>query len=152
MRETWLLEVAGRGIRMKCGKHMETTGTGWGELRVGLCWALMPDSTQSSWRGGLCERTGPSLYGVAVLSRRIFSKRKRPWGALCGILLQQQLQSPLHPATCPSGECAHPLGSVCMMGECQHLISEGTEATGTGDSVNQGRLCMHTHSLEEAYH
>ena len=34
---------------MKCGKHMETTGTGWGELRVGPCGAL--------------TRTVPSLAG-----------------------------------------------------------------------------------------
>ena len=63
-----------------------------------------PDSPRSSWRGGLCERTGPSLYGVAGLSRKIFSKRKSGekkktlGGALWGILLQQQLQPLLHPA------------------------------------------------------
>ena len=34
------------------------------------------DSPRSSWRDGLCERTGPFLYGVAGLSRRTFSKRK----------------------------------------------------------------------------
>ena len=41
-------------------------------------WAMTgpdPDSPQSSWRGGLCERTDPSLYGVAGLSMN-FSKRK----------------------------------------------------------------------------
>ena len=32
------------------------------------------------------------------------------------------------------------------------LILEGTETTGTRESMNQGRLCMHTHSLEKAYH
>ena len=36
--------------------------------------------------------------------------------------------------------------------ECPHLISEGTETTGIRESVNQGRLCVHTHSSEEAYH
>ena len=61
-------------------------------------WGPDPDSSLSSWRGGLCERVGPSLYGVAGLSRRIFSKRKRHSGAVWGILLEQQLQSPLHPA------------------------------------------------------
>ena len=35
-----------------------------------------PDSPQSSWRGGLCERPDPSLYTAASLSRRNFSKRK----------------------------------------------------------------------------
>ena len=34
------------------------------------------DSPGSSWRGGLCEKTGPSLYGVTGLSRRNISKRK----------------------------------------------------------------------------
>ena len=59
-----------------------------------------PASPPSSWRDGLRERTGPSLYGAAGLSRRIFSKRKRKKkrhsGALLGILLQQQLHPP-HP-------------------------------------------------------
>ena len=32
----------------------------------------------------------------------IFSKRKIPSGAVWGILLQQQLQSPLHPPICPA--------------------------------------------------
>ena len=54
-----------------------------------------------------------------------------------------------------------------LTGECPHLTAEGTETTGTeqgvynserpkttgtGGSVNQGRLRTHTHSLEEAYH
>ena len=72
---------------------LETMGAGWGELGM-----LGPDldSPWPSWRGGLCKRTGPSLYGVAGLSRRIFPKRKRPLEALWGTLLQQQLQSALH--------------------------------------------------------
>ena len=84
------------GEEGQSGKHTETVGTGWGELRVGPCWALMrtvpglEDSPRSSpsRRGGLWERTGPPLYRVAGLSRRIFLKRKRPSGALWGILLQ----------------------------------------------------------------
>ena len=43
-------------------------------------------------------------------------------------------------------------GMCPATGECLHLISEGTETTGTRESGNQGRLCMHTHSPEEAYH
>ena len=42
-------------------------------------WALTGpdgDSPGSTWRGGLCERSGLSLYGVAGLSRRNLSKRK----------------------------------------------------------------------------
>ena len=68
-------------------------------------WALLgpdPDIPWSSWRGGLCERTGPSVSGVAGLSRRNFSKRKseekRHSGAVWGIL-QQQIQPPFHLAT-----------------------------------------------------
>ena len=53
-------------------------------------WAVKgpdPDSPRSSWRGGLNQRTVPSLYGMAGLSRRIFSKRKSEkketfWGSL----------------------------------------------------------------------
>ena len=66
-----------------------------------------PDSPLSSLRGGLCKRTGCSLYGVAEWSRKIFSKRKSERkkekkrkiysGAVWGIILQQQLQPPLHP-------------------------------------------------------
>ena len=66
-------------------------------------WALRGHSSWSSWRGGLCERTGPSLYGVAGLSRRNFSKRKsekkRHSVAIWGILQQQPLQPPPHPAS-----------------------------------------------------
>ena len=36
--------------------------------------------------------------------------------------------------------------------ECLQLITEGTETTGTRETVNQGRLCTHTHSPEKAYH
>ena len=34
-RDTWLIEVRGRGIRTKCGKHRKTVGAGWGDLRIG---------------------------------------------------------------------------------------------------------------------
>ena len=36
--------------------------------------------------------------------------------------------------------------------KCPHLILEGTETTGTRESVNQGRLSTHTHSLEKDCH
>ena len=43
--------------------------------------------------------------------------------------------------------------SLCApTGECPHLISEGTETTGTRESANQGRLCAYTHIPELAYH
>ena len=63
---------------MKCGKHTETLGAGQGELRVGPCGALTQQSL-STWRGGLSEngQAIPCTEGVAGLSRRIFSKRKR---------------------------------------------------------------------------
>ena len=47
-----------------------------GRVESWVVMGLDPDSPQSSWRGELCERTGPSLYGAAGLSRRNFSKRK----------------------------------------------------------------------------
>ena len=56
-------------------------------------------------------------------------------------------------------ECAQQPGSVCthqglcvLTGECPQLIEEGTETTGTRESVNQGRFHTHNHSPEEAYH
>ena len=48
-----------------------------------------------------CVRTGPSLYGAAGLSRRIFPKRKRPLGALWGTLLQQARQVRAWGCSCP---------------------------------------------------
>ena len=63
------------------------------------CQKRLEHHRESSRRGGLCERTGPSLYGAAGLSRMIFSKRQRPSGALWRNLLQQQLQSPLRPVS-----------------------------------------------------
>ena len=87
---------------------------GWGELRVG------PGRTLTQTVPGLAGEVGcvrgqafPCTEGATGLSRRIFQKRKRPLVALWGIPLQQQLQSPLHPATHPSREHVHPPGSVC---------------------------------------
>ena len=58
--ETWLLEISGRGIRTK----WKTQGEHRCWLRTVESWATCdpdPDSPRPSWRGGLCERTGPSL-------------------------------------------------------------------------------------------
>ena len=44
------------------------------------------------------------------------------------------------------------MGVCPATGECLHLISEGTETTGTRESENQGRLYTPTHSPEKAYH
>ena len=100
----------------------ETIGARSRELRVEPCGAL-------TWTvPGLAGEVGcvrgqalPGTEEATGLSRRIFPKRKRPWEALWGILLQQQLQSPLHLATRPpvqggctsTGECTHPLETMC---------------------------------------
>ena len=117
----------------------------------------------------------PCMEGATRLSRKIFPKKKKTLGAIWGIPLQQQLQSLLHPNTRQQTVCtssqrelrlqASPRGGypvtrstpndrgVCpSTRECLHLISEGTETTGTRESANQGSLCSHTHSPEEAYH
>ena len=113
-------------------------------------------------------QTLPCMEGVTGLSRRIFPKGKRPSGALWGIPLQQHIQSPLHPTTrqgtvrtsswrelrlqaptrrvCQeTRDCSQRPGSVCThqtlyapTRECLHLISEGTENTGTRDTANKG--------------
>ena len=49
-------------------------------------------------------------------------------------------------------KCAPQQGLYALTRECPHLISEGTETTGTRENVNQGRLPTHTHNMEEAYH
>ena len=96
-QETCFFEVTGRGTRTKWQTHRDC-GRRMGKIESWAVWGPDTGSPRSSQRGGLCERTGPSLYGAAGLSRRIFPKRKRPSGALWGTLLQQQLQSPFHPA------------------------------------------------------
>ena len=120
-------------------------GTGWKELRVGPCGTLTRTVHGLAGEVGCVRGQAlPCMEEATRLSRRIFPKRKRPSGALWGIPLQQQLQSPLHPAT---------LQGLCTStADCWHLISEGSETTGTRESANQGRLCSHTHSPEEAYH
>ena len=78
-------------------KPTETVGAGWGQLRVGPCGVLIQTVPGLAGEMGCVRRQAfPCMEGVAGLSRRISSKRKRPSGALWGILLQQQLQSPLH--------------------------------------------------------
>ena len=89
----------------RSGKPMETVGAGWGELRVGLYETLTWTVPGLAGEVGCVrEQALHSMEGASGLSRRIFSKRKRPSGSLWGIPLQQQLQSPLQLATCPSGE------------------------------------------------
>ena len=149
---------------------MEAMGTGWRELRVG------PFQAMTQTVSGLAGEVGcvrgqalPCMEGATGLSRRIFPKKKKTlWGTLGNSpAATSPVSSPPHH---PLGDCAHlilegaestgttrregsQLPGVCLpTGEGLHLISEGTETTRTRESANQGRLCMHTHSLEKAYH
>ena len=115
-----------------------------GRVESWVMWGPDPDSPRSGWRGGLCERTGPSLYGVAGLSRRNCSKRKRHSGAVWGSLLQQQLQSPLHLAARGSQGCRGHQPTSKAPGRVRTL--EGPETTGTEESVHHRRPHMPTYS------
>ena len=51
-------------------------------------WDPDPDSPRPSWRGGLCERIGPSLYsGSHRIEQEDFPKKKKTLRALWGIPL-----------------------------------------------------------------
>ena len=82
-----------------------------------------PDSPQPSWRGGLCERTGPSLYrGSQRNEQENFSQKKMTlWGTLWN--------SPAATVPVSSPPCH-------LSGDCAHLISEGAETTG----ITPGRV------------
>ena len=85
-----------------------------------------PDSPQSSWRGGLCERTGPSLYGGSCrIEHQDFPKKKNPQGHFGEFPCSNSssllfTQPPAHPGSvcidlgvcAPTRDCAHPLGTV----------------------------------------
>ena len=155
-------EVSGRGIRTKwktqgdCG-HWPRRVESWAECDPDR------DSPWPSWRGGLCEKSGPSLYrGSHRIKQEDFSPPKKTlWGTLGNSpAATASVSSPPHH---PSGGCMHLIsegpettgttqGRVPSEWECLHLISEGTETTGTRESANQGRLCTHTHRPEKAYH
>ena len=130
-------------------------------------WDPYPDIPWSSWRGGLCERTGPSLYGVAGLSRRISQKEDTPghFGEFSCSSSSSVLST--WPPSTPAGvwrvlspnrkqhlgESAHVgvgLRPQASTVECACLTSEGPKATGTKESANQGRPLSHTHSPEES--
>ena len=123
-------EVPGRGIRTK----WKTQGDHRPWPRRVESWAAFDpdlDSPLPSWRGGLCERSGPSLYrGSHRIEEKDFSpKEKDPLGHFgdfpcsnsSSLLSTRPLASP---------------GSVHIDGDCMHLISEGAESTGT----TQGRV------------
>ena len=89
-----------------------------------------PDSPWSSWRGGLCERTGPSLYGGSSrIEQEDFPKKKK---SLRGTL--ENSPAAAVPVSSPPG---HPpvWGRCTLTGECVHLILEGTETTGRNQGV-----------------
>ena len=119
-------------------------GAPWGELRVGPCGALSRRS-QSSWRSGLRERTDPSLYrGSPRIEQEDFPKKKKTLGDTLGnspIATATVSSPPGHlpiPAVCTlTRECAHPPPpTLCApTWESPHLISEGTETTGTNQGV-----------------
>ena len=125
---------------------------------------------------GLAEEVGcvrgqalPCKEGATGSSRRIFPKKKKTlWGTL------GNSPAATAPGSSPPnhlwGDCAHLTwegaettgttwgrvsihrGGCPSTRHCLHLISEGAETTGTRESVHQGRVHMHTHSREEAYH
>ena len=95
----------------------------WGELSWAI-WGPDSDNPRSSWKGGLCERTGPSLFrGNRRIEQEDFPKKKKTHRGTLG-------NSPA--ATAPvSSLPRHPTSwGVCApTRRCPHLISEGTETT-----------------------
>ena len=139
-------EVAGRGIRAK----WKTQGDLRRSPRRVESWAAWDpdrDSPWPSWRGGLCQRLGPSLYGGSHRTEQEdFPLKKKTQEDTLG-----NSSAATAPVPSPSGHL--PVQGLCASTrECPHLISEGTETTGTRESENQGRLCAHIHSPEETYH
>ena len=115
-------EVAGRGIRAK----WKTQGDLRRSPRRVESWAAWDpdrDSPWPSWRGGLCQRLGPSLYGGSHrIEQEDFSqKEKDPLGHF-GEFLCSNSSSLLS---------TRPLASWALTWGCVHLISEGAETTGT---------------------
>ena len=111
----------------------------------------------------------PCMEGVTGVRRRIFPKKKKTLGSTLGN--SPAATAPVSsPPRHPLGDCALLIlegaetigttwgggaqlpGSVPIHRGVSAPHSEGTETTGTRESANQGRLCTHTHSQEEAYH
>ena len=56
-----------------------------GRVESWAMWGSDSDSPRSSWRGGLCERTGPSLYGGSGrIEQEDYLKNKRTLGGSLG--------------------------------------------------------------------
>ena len=81
-------------------------------------WDSDPDSPKPSWRGGLCERTGPSLYGGSHRNEQedFSQKEKDPLG---------------HFGEFPCSNSASLLSTPPPIRDYVHLILEGAETTGT---------------------
>ena len=128
--------------------------TGWGRVES---WAVLgpgTDNPWSSWRGGLCERSGPSLYGVAGLSRRNFSKRKSE--------KKETLSGSLENSPAAAAPDSSPPGCGVLQwrygGHRAHIrgTKESVHLRGTSDHIQGTRGCAHhrrpracTHSPEE---
>ena len=120
-------------------------------------WGPDPDSPGLAGEMGCVRGQAlPCREGAPGLSRRIFPKRKRPSGALWGIPLQQQLQSPFHPPTCPSWECAHPPESVGTLqgvsapqlrGNWDHRHQQGESVQQPGSIRTHRGLCASTRNV-----
>ena len=86
------------------------------------------DSPRPSWRGGLCERSGPSLYRG---SHRGGSHRIEQEDS------SQKEKDPLgHFGEFPCSNSSSLLSPYHPLGDCVHLIWEGAETRGT----TQGRV------------
>ena len=92
-----------------------------------------PDSPRPSWTGGLCERTGPSLYGGSHRIEQECFSQKHPLG---------------HFGEFPCSSSSL-LSTRHLSGDYGHLILEGAETIDT----TRGRVprtgSVHTSSLRE---
>ena len=154
-------------------------GASWGDLRIGPYEVLtMAVSGLAGEVGCVRGQALPCTEGAAGLSRRIFSKRKRPSGSLWGILLQQQLRSVFSPPghlALPWGcgghwaqilntrgrvhtwDHRHRLGSMGTLGRPCTTTLKGESATQRNVrpqalgrvQIKEGPTHGHTHSPEE---
>ena len=134
-------------------------GAGWGDLRVWPCGALTRTVPGLDGEAG-CVRgqTLPCTEGAREgrIEQEDSLKKKKTLGGTLGNSPAATAPVSSPPGHLPFWECAHRPGSVCThwslyapTWECPHLISEGAETTGTGESANQGRPRAHTQSPEE---
>ena len=96
----------------------------------------------------MCPSTGECAHLISEGAETTGTTRGRvPSNWECA-----QLTGSAHTSSLMELRLQEPPGGGCPVNlECLHLISEVTETTGTRESVNHGRLCMHIHSPEKAY-